>query len=174
MSDLIERYTAKIVGVSSPLVRQKLEEIVKKKQLPMSTLVAIALEYELQKEKPFDYDVSAPTQKYIDGAYYEEAQKIVNFMRKIYGSSLEMMFILRADMGIPDKDIFNLAFREAMVSEMLEVYHPKQPQNSTVKYNEDVVFYRVKGASTKKATEARKKANEYEKFQKLKKKFEGM
>jgi hypothetical protein len=158
-------------GIVSLHTKQLLESISFAYKLPITTLVAIAIEHELQRDKPFDYDVSLPKDEYLEFSFVDEAGKILDFMRKFAGLSLEQMCLNRHDMGIPDHDRFMLGFRECLVNQMLETYTPKTSSFSKFKYPDDKVFYRVKGSGKPMAKKIRKDANDFEKFQKLKKKF---
>ena len=134
--------------------------------------MAIAIDHELDKGKnAFNYDLSAPEDEFIPEAFLEEAGLIINYMKKSSGMPLDMMLTMRHDMGISDKKVFLLAFRECVTVGMLEAYKPRQPEYIKIKYDEDFVFYRVKGADKPAAKKARRKATKYELFQKLKKEF---
>ena len=162
---------SKIIGHVSRHTREILDEIQQKKKLPMIRLIAMAIEHELERENPFEYDVTVPSDKYVEHAYASDAGKILTYLKRSSGMSLENLCIMRHDIGIPDKKTLLLAFRECLLSRQIESYKPKKQLNSKFDYNEDDVFYRIKGAGTFKKKVERKKATRYDMFQKLKKEF---
>ena len=168
---MIDDGFGKFVGMTSVHRRVQLEELAKKKKLPISTLVSIALDHEFDREKPFTLETDPPNGEWVEGSHIEYASRLVQYLRKHSGMSLEMMMLCRHDAGILDKETFMLAFREALLSEMIEGYTPRQSRGSSTKYDEDFLFYRVKGSSTKAAKKLRREANKFEEYQKLKKEF---
>lgn len=163
----------KVVGLISKTRRQEIEKICLRKKIPLGILVAIAIEHEFERENPFSYDVSDPADKYLEHAFSNEANKIVLYMRLCFGMSLENMCLVRHDIGIPDKKVFLLAFRECVRARLLEPYTPKQSIMSKFKYEDDYTFWRVKGSGKVVAKKVRKEANQFETYHKLKKKYEG-
>lgn len=161
----------RVLGLVGKHSKKLLDNYSIKKGVPFTRLIGIAIANELEKDKPFEYDVSPPEGEYIELAFVEEASKIMNYMSRSSGMSLELMCMVRHDMGLPDKKLFMLAFRECLLRGLIESYTPKKSRLSKFEYSDDYVFYRTKGASTKKQKEVRKKASEYETFQKLKRKF---
>lgn len=161
----------KAVGLTSNHNKELLDKIALSKKIPITRLVAIAIENELLKDNPFNYDIDTPSEEYTPLAFASEAQKILDYLGKVSGLSLDMLCILRHDIGIPDKKLFMLAFRECLLSNFLEEFKPKMPRFVTFKYDDDYVFYRIKGSGKKEQKEIRKKASKYETYQKLKREF---
>lgn len=155
----------------SKTVGDKLVEIRAREKITISNLISIALEHELERENPFEYEREVPDDEFVPMAYIEEAGKILNYMKKVSGMSLDMMCLFRHDMGVPDKKVFLLAFRECVIMKQLEPYKPKVSPHATFKYDETYEQYRVKGAGTLAGKKVRKKASEYEIFQRLKKRY---
>lgn len=140
-------------------------------KLPMSRLLSIALDKEIEKDVPFQFDMSLPRDEYVEYAYADEAGKILNFMRsQSTGMGLDLLLLLRYDIGIPDKGVFLAAFRECFEKKMLEAYRPHAPKYAP-KPDENYFHYRIPGTSTKERKKVRKKASKYETYIKLKKEF---
>lgn len=169
-TELINKVTSSV----SNYTKDKLIEYSKKYTQPITNLIAMAIENELLKDKPFKYDVSNPDDEYIEHAYIEEAIRIIAYMKKSAGLSLENICLLRHDIGIPDKETLLLAFRECVLSGQLVAYKPKQGAYISFKYPDHVEFYRIKGIEKFAAKKLRKKATDYQRYQKLKKEFEGI
>lgn len=153
--------------------KRRLEEFQTSKKLPMSLLIAFAIENELLKPQPFDYDVTLSQEEYDEYAFADQAGKIYNFLKTNSGMSLEMLCSLRHDFGIESKEEFLLGFRKLMEDGMIEAYKPKTMPHSVVKYPDHFRFYRLKNQNREVINEKKREAREYEKFLKMKKKFEG-
>lgn len=163
---------SKVIGLISNHRRAEMERICMEKQMPLSTLVAVAIDHEFERSDPFEYDQDTlELDEFVEGAFIEDASKILSYMKKFSGLSLTMMCALRHDMGIPDKTTFLYAFRECRLKGFLESYHPAQSGLSKFKFDDNYEFYRIKGSGKKAAKKVRRKATKYELFQKLKKEF---
>lgn len=169
MSD--ETKLLRVTGLISLSSYEKMSKLVDSKLIPISRLVAIAIEHEMQLENPFDYDCTLPDEEYINLAFVQDAAKILDYMKTTSGMSLDMFCLMRHDIGIPDKKTFLLAFRECVVNGFLETYKPKQHANTKFKYPDSYVFYRIKGANKPENKKIRRDATQFETYQKLKKKF---
>lgn len=161
---------SKVAGYVSHARRDQLEKIVQEKKVPLSRLIAIAIERELESEKPFEFDVSLPDDEFVDFAFADEAGKILDYMGKIAGLSLDLMVLARHDMGVPDRQTFMYAVRECIAKELLVPFKPRQPRFVKFQY-EDVIHYRIKGAEKPEKKKIRKEASEYQKFKRLEKKY---
>lgn len=140
-------------------------------KLPVSRLIAIAVDNELQRDKPFYLNLELPENDYIEFAFAEEAGKILTFMKtRTHTVGLDMLLIMRSDIGVPDKEIFLSAFRDLLDRGLIKAV-PPPPSDFTVQPDENYKHYVVKGkkALTRKAM--RRKGNRYEEYQKLKKEF---
>lgn len=171
MSDV--KSTVDVYGKVSKHYKKLLDELVKRKNLPVTTLISIAIEKEFRREDPFDFTLDVPTEEYVEFAFATEAEKILNYLKINYGQSLTMLMILRHDIGIEDPHLFHLAFRECLLTKQIESYVPKRGLNSTFIPNEDYVFYRLKGSNSLEQQKIRKEAFEYQRYLKNKKKYEG-
>lgn len=164
---LLER----VVGLISKTRREELERYIHKHKLPLSSLVAIAIEHELERDRPFSYDTSQPPGEYKAGLYLEEAIKIAAYLTQTSGMSLTMLTLNRHDIGIPDREKFMFGFIECLLSGKIESYNPKQSLLSKFKYDDDYMFYRIAGSGRKAAKKVSRQARDYEKYQQLKRKF---
>lgn len=95
-------------------------------QLPVSRLLAIALEHELERERPFDYLLTPPLEEYVEFAHADSAGRILNYINKNFpnGIGLDSLMLLRLDMGIDSKEEFMLGFRELTEKKMVESFFP--------------------------------------------------
>jgi hypothetical protein len=172
MSNFIidDEVRSKAVGIISRHNRDKLDSLVQTMRIPISRLVAIAIAKEFERgEDAFKYEYDLPDDEYVEHTFINEASKILVYMKKIAGMSMQDLFLVRHDIGIPDGLTFRYAFRELVLQKMVETYKPKQSINSHFKYDDDVVFYRVKGSGEKAAREQRIKLKQLDKFNRLKK-----
>jgi hypothetical protein len=151
---------------------RKLDYLSRERKIPKSRLIALAVDNEFLKEKPFDFELdSIEDEEFVDYAYVTEAGRIIDYLKGNAGHGLDILMLARHDMGIPDRKTFLLAFRECWVKGFLEMFKPVKNRFSKAEYNEDYVMYRLKGEGTKEKMKLRRKASDYEKFQRLKKKF---
>lgn len=147
---------------------KRLKDISHSRGLPMARLLMYAVERELVTERPFNFDYSLPTEEYIEYAYAEEAGKIITFMSTLRdGMGLDLLVMLRHDIGIPEKETFLLAFRECIEKEMVESFKPVNKEGR-VPHADNYLHYKVK---KNKGSKLDKEAKEYAKYQKLKKKY---
>lgn len=114
---------------------------------PISKLIMIAVENELESPNPFTYMQELPDIPFVQDAYAEEASKIFEFLQKIpYGIGKDSLLMCRRDMGIMSKDTFLLGFRELENSGLIESFYPKK---ATFTYPLDYRYWRVKQEDAK-------------------------
>lgn len=152
---------------------EKVRKISKSRKISMARLVAFAIDRELQIERPFDFDCSLEGIDNIEYAYADEAGRILNFIKTLrIGAGLDVLVLCRFEMNIPDKSVFLAAFKECLDKNMIEGFKP--PVNPNRAPNaDDYLYYRLIGDSPKDRKKMSKEAKEFEKYQKLKKKFDG-
>ncbi len=93
--------------------------------LPVGRLIAIAVDNELDAPVPFNYPCQLPITTYIEHAYVEEAQKIVNYLNTMpNGMGREMLMLARRDIGIPNRDTLMAAYRELLQCGVIEEVNP--------------------------------------------------
>lgn len=140
------------------------------RKITMSKVIAIAIDNELERDKPFEFDLTLPnSDDTIEYAYADEAGKILSFIKGLrVGAGLDILVMLRYDIGIPDKKVFLAAFKECLDNDVLESFKPK-PSYGKAPLAEDYVYYRLKGHETPRVK--RNKESEYNKYMRLKKKF---
>ncbi len=129
------------------------------KMMTLNRLVGIALDNELMKEKPFDLETDYPDEEYVEYAYVDDAAKIIAYLKRSTGFGLDMLLLMRHDIGIPDKRVFLLAFRECVEKEFLETFIPRIRVRATTNNPEDYVHYRLKKEFM--PNEARNKAKKF-------------
>lgn len=151
---------------------EKIRSISKLRKVSMSRLVALLVDDELIRDKPFNYDMTL--QESEDYAYVDQASKLLNFMNKLdKNMGLDTMLLMRYHIGIPEKETFLGAFQELLSKEMIEAYKEK-PVTGRPPLADDYFHYRIAGTKPRSKKLMSKDAKEFAKFQKLKKKFEGV
>lgn len=122
---------------------------------PISKLIAMALDNELEAPQPFNYPVDLPTSTFVQDAYTDESGRIFSFLEKVnYGMSLDHLLLLRRNMGIMNKSVFLLGFRELLQTNMIEDFYPEK---SKFRYDTTYRYYRVKKLEQKDIKTKRKK-----------------
>ena len=140
----------KMIPVKAFIGLNHMEKLVywsKIKKLPMSRLIAIALDKEFDEVDPFLYDCSLPSEEFEEYAYADQAGKILRYLKdQSVGMSIEMLTLLRADYGVPDKSEMLAGLKECVDKDLIESYvAPK-----SVKYNNsfgDVTLYRLRSTA---------------------------
>ncbi len=103
------------------LIRQKAEEI----GMPMSRLVAIAVDNELDQSEPFTYPCPMPAEPYTEFTHVQEATKLFKFMQRLpEGTTLESLMLCRRDIGLETRADLMLAYRELLEKGMIETFKP--------------------------------------------------
>lgn len=154
---------------------EKIRAIAKHRKVSMSRLVALVIDEELIRDAPFTCDLSLASEEAVEYAYVDEASKLLNYMNKLdKNMALDTMLLMRYHIGIPDKLIFLGAFQELLSKEMIESYKEKVPEGRAP-VADDYFHYRVAGTGKDRSKKLMSKdAKDFAKFQKLKKKFEGV
>ncbi len=168
-----EKQFSNMKTIVSNTRKNQIEEIAKSLGLPVSRLIAIAIEHEFEREKPFEYDMRLPKEEMIEMSYPDEGYRIIEYMKKFSGISQDLMVILRHDMGISDRATFLLALRDCIDKKFLVEYTPKYNAKSPFKPRLNAKFWRVPGTEKAAAKKIRKRASEYDRFKRLEKKYKG-
>lgn len=149
----------------------KLRKISIARKISMSRLVAFAIDNELEKDRPFSFSTDIPDDDFIEGAYADEAGRILEFIRGLRkGAGLDILLLLRHKMNIPDKSKFLGGMRELLLKEMIEYFTPPHNPMYNGPYDCDYLYYRVKNnvVDRKKLS---KNEKDYKRFLALQKKF---
>lgn len=148
-------------NVSNPFVQQQvylpkstarlLKEHSRRLGLPLSRLICIAIDNELDCERPFNYpspDVDG--EAYVEYMYAHEAGRLMEFLATIpTGTGEDMLLIARRDFGLEDRRLVMLAIRELIMTGMAERV-PPPPGNKFGFYNEDYEYVRLVKDRTRK------------------------
>jgi hypothetical protein len=111
---LVPKKTAELLRLKGEDLRER-----------MARLIAIALDNEMECEPAFRYSCDMPETPYVEHQYVHEAGKILKFLEKFEGgTSLETLMLCRRDIGILNKSVFMLAFRELIKVDLIESFHP--------------------------------------------------
>ena len=144
--------------------------------LPLSRLVAIAIENELERDAPFKINLKLPEGQYVENSFADQAGKIYKFMKTLRtGIELDFAYVLRHDIGIPDKDEFLAGFNECLQQGMIEKF--EAPRSVKYIHNQGIAYlYRAKinapEVRKKILKKAKTKEQKFAEYQKLKKEFE--
>jgi hypothetical protein len=114
------------------------------KGLPISRLINVAVDNELDAPEPFFYqtELPDPAPAYHEYQYAEEAQSILEYLSKIpKGTGLDLLMLARRDMGITDKEKFLLGFRELKMKNLVEAIEPIGTRFNY--YEPDYRYYRA-------------------------------
>jgi hypothetical protein len=132
---MMRRRTERYVKENNPFALIKVffpkgtEDILREKSkasgLPMSRLIAIAVDNELDTPVPFNYQCELPSSVFVEFAYAEEAQKIARFLLRFpSGTGRDTLMLCRRDIGVPDRATFMYAYRELLQADMIEEFKP--------------------------------------------------
>lgn len=139
-------------------------------KIPISRLIAYSIDEQCIISDPFNMKLEIPKSEYTEYAFANEAGKIITFLKtQRVGMSLDMLYIMRHDIGISNREAFLNGFRECLEKEMLEAY--QAPKSSKYAQNFDVVLYRVKGTDRSTVEKLKKRESEREQYERLKKKY---
>lgn len=96
--------------------------------LPSHRLIQIAIDNELDQEKPFNYPISFPDEDHYEDKYAHEAGLIFKFMQSYsrHGASLMMLLLLRRKVGIDSRERLYGGYKELLDAGMIEEYYPKR------------------------------------------------
>jgi len=150
----------------SKTIKMRLKNVSASTGLPMSTIVGLALDAEMERNPRLSYDLTLPD-NYIEYAFAAEAGRILDYIKKLRKSSISIDFIymLRHDIGVTDKEKLLGAFRELIEKEFL--VEVKAPFLTNYKYPDDYKFYGVP-----RTTKESKEEREYKQYLKLQEKFD--
>lgn len=117
--------------------------------LPVSLLISIAVDNELDTPMPFTYKIDLPTTEYKEFMYAKQAGRIIHFLQERMpdGTSRNMLLLCRRDMGIEDKEEFLSALRELYEKEIVEEFIPTNTKFPF--YKSDFRYVRIKDLNRK-------------------------
>lgn len=101
-----------------------LSEASEETQLPMSRLVAYAIDNELDAPKPFTYLAEAPKAPYVESAYVDEAGRMYRYIKKFFefGITIDSLLLCRRDYNVQDRHDVMLAHRELLKVGLIEEF----------------------------------------------------
>jgi len=106
-----------------------------KSGVPISRLIAIAIDNELDAVEPFNYSLEFPDEPFLEMQYVDEGGKILRYLNKFgeTGTPLINLILGRREVGIENRRIFLLAYREILHLGLVEEYVPRKRQESYVR-----------------------------------------
>ena len=95
--------------------------------LPLSRYIQIAIDNELDQDKPFAYNMKFTEEDYVEDKYAHEANVIFEFLKKYSskGISLMMLMLLRRHVGLMDRERIYRGYHELVRSGVVEEYYCK-------------------------------------------------
>ncbi len=104
-----------------------LKGISDKIRMPISQMIAIAIDNELDAPKPFNYPIAMPESEFVEGSYFDEAKKILDFLKKRRtGMDVETLILCRRDIGVEDRETLLLGLRELLNTSLVEEFFPRR------------------------------------------------
>ncbi len=126
-----------------------LKELSRTTGLPMSKLVSIAIDNELDSPAPFNYPCLLPSTVFVPGAYVEECQLITRYlMRFPSGCGREQLMLSRRDIGIPNRETLMMAYRELLDFGLIKEVPP--PPRVKFEYPEGYKYTRLSNVGPKR------------------------
>lgn len=93
---------------------------------PVSRLIAIAVDNELDVATPFHYPTDLPSE-YVEYAYAAEAGRLLSFLQKLpTGIAMDSIVLARRDIGIDDRKILLQCLKELFDKKLIEEYAPRR------------------------------------------------
>lgn len=137
-----------------------LKALSEKHELPISRLICIAIDNELDVDVPFNYPCFQPESPYVEFAYAEEAGKILKFLEKFpTGTGRDMLMLCRRDIGIDSRAEFMLGYRELLEKKMIEEFRPLRTK---FRYGRNYMYTRIRNVEAASLRRARYKKPESE------------
>ncbi len=102
-----------------------LRQIGFERNIPISRLIAIAVDNELDTEVPFNYPCELPETTYKEYLYAAEAGKIMDWLSRCpHGADVDILCLARRDMGIETRETLLEGLRELLEKDIIEVFAP--------------------------------------------------
>lgn len=119
------------------ILKSKSDEL----KLPISRLIAIAIDNELDSTVPFSYPCPMPQSPYVEGAFDDEAMKIFRFLQRFpSGTGIDTLTLCRRDMEIKSRTSVLAGLRELLERKMIEAFRPRKTK---FKHAEDYMYFRI-------------------------------
>lgn len=146
-----------------------LEDIVARKRLPLSALLSMLIDNELEKEDPFHYDMTLPEETE-DGVHAETGGIFLNYMTgNPRGMSLDRLLTYRHEMGIESKEALLYVISHCLKTKLIEQVEPPERRGGLL-WPDGHCYYRRAGIKSGRSNKM--KAKDFNTYLRLKKKFE--
>ena len=100
---------------------------------PVSRLVAIAIDNELDAEKPFNYPTPMPQTLYVKLLHLTNAMKLYDFIKSApNGITIESLVLCRSMFGITNRNDVMEAYRELLMDELIEEYESVKTNDTSI------------------------------------------
>lgn len=118
-----DRLYRKIATLLPSALAQRVIDIARDTRIPISRLVAYAIDNELDCKPPFNYPITMPTTDYVPNLYNKEALAIFNFLKQYpKGQPMDSMILLRRNYGIEERYKVMEGIRELLYQEMVKIF----------------------------------------------------
>lgn len=146
-----------LISVSASISKSTLAALrlrSKELNLPVSKLIGISIDNELECQPSFNYPCELP-EHYVEGEYSVQSKMLFNYLVKFpLGAGLDTIVMCRRDAGLTDKkDVFG-GMKELVEKNLVEVYYPA---NSHFKYPLEYRYYRIAKDLVKNYKEQRRR-----------------
>jgi len=171
-SERDDSYLVKIQAFVSSHVNDMIRSAAQAQELPISRVIAYALDRESQMELPFQVNFSLPRESGAEYEFADEAGRIIDFMKRMKKpQGIDVFLLHRHAMGIPNADDFLAAFKECVELNQIEAVVPKPSGHKRASpYPEGYMHYQMPDRVTKRKEKSRSKR--YAEYERLKKEFE--
>ena len=140
-----------------------------KSGIPITRIVGCLVDHAIENDMPFEYDMTLPNND-DSHLYSDEGGRLLEFLRdKPKGIGLDVLMAVRHDLNIRKEALLSV-LSDCLQHKLIEAI---KPIGGFFKYPEGYFYYRItkeKGHGTKRKNKNR--ANEYDQYLKLKKKYE--
>lgn len=120
----------------------------KSAEIPLGKLFCYAADNELTEcENPFAYNLKCPDLPFKENQFAKEAGLIFDYLKKFpKGTGLDVIMLARHFIGVPERDLILLGYRELLHAGMIEEYYPTE---ITFRHAKDYKYARIKGYDAK-------------------------
>jgi hypothetical protein len=118
------------MNISLPIpisMYNKLTKASEENQLPMTRLIAFAIDKEFESDSPFSFEMDYPIDiPFIKGEHAIEAVRLIDFLRLLPdGTGIDSLLLFRDDIGLRNKKAVHLAHRELKNAKQIIEFYPK-------------------------------------------------
>ena len=134
-------------------MHDRIRQIARDRELPMSRLGLYAIFNELEQDVPFNFEMKMSETKYVENQYATQAANLFKLITNFpIGIGPDYLLMLKEEAKIYSKEEFMLAYRELLKSDMIELVYPAEAKT---KYHKDYRYVRSSRHTVKELKEAK-------------------